>query len=226
MPYIHTNKERDMPENLSSIITYIIVASIVILFVISMKKGVKRDFKNEIVSLGVLGTFLGISLGLFHFDVTDIKTSLPLLLEGLKTAFITSGVGIFFSIIISVYKPVKQNNSEILKSLQNIVKEFNNNLTEEFGENFKELNKAVANMITWQENYKSQIAKNEESLNSILKELQTITLFKENQEKQISKVIENLTNSSYEVKESLQEATDIVKENLQLLLREANGKLL
>jgi methyl-accepting chemotaxis protein len=207
-------------------ITITIVAWIVILFFMSMHKTSKRNFKNEIVSLGVLGTFLGIAIGLYHFDATDIKRSLPLLLEGLKTAFITSGVGIFFSIIISINKPFKQNNSEVLGALEGIVREFNHNLTEQFGDNFKQLNEAVAKMIIWQENYKTQIAKNEESLKHILKELKQITLIKDNQEKHISQLIDNLAASSYEVKISLEKATDIVKENMQLLLREANGKLL
>jgi len=211
---------------LSNMITITIVAWIVILFFMSMHKTSKRNFKNEIVSLGVLGTFLGIAIGLYHFDATDIKRSLPLLLEGLKTAFITSGVGIFFSIIISINKPFKQNNSEVLGALEGIVREFNHNLTEQFGDNFKQLNEAVAKMIIWQENYKTQIAKNEESLKHILKELKQITLIKDNQEKHISQLIDNLAASSYEVKISLEEATDIVKENMQLLLREANGKLL
>lgn len=216
-------KEKDMP---SSLVTIIIVAFILILFVLSMTNKSSRNFKNEIVSLGVLGTFLGIAIGLFHFDVTDVKTSLPLLLEGLKTAFITSGVGIFFSIIISIYKPYKQNNPEVLGALESIVREFNHNLTAQFGDNFKELNEAVSKMILWQDNYKTQIIENEESLSHILKELKTITLSKENQEKQISQLINNLASSSNEVKISLEETTDIVKENMQLLLREANGKLL
>jgi len=220
---MHTKKETVM---LSNMITITIVAWIVILFFMSMHKTSKRNFKNEIVSLGVLGTFLGIAIGLYHFDATDIKRSLPLLLEGLKTAFITSGVGIFFSIIISINKPFKQNNSEVLGALEGIVREFNHNLTEQFGDNFKQLNEAVAKMIIWQENYKTQIAKNEESLKHILKELKQITLIKDNQEKHISQLIDNLAASSYEVKISLEEATDIVKENMQLLLREANGKLL
>ena len=211
---------------LSNTITITIVTAILILFFISMRKTAKRNFKNEIVSLGVLGTFLGIAIGLFHFDVTDIKTSLPLLLEGLKTAFITSGVGIFFSIIISINKPFKQNNSEVLGALEGIVKEFNHNLTVQFGDNFKQLNEAVTKMIIWQDNYKTQIIENEESLNHILQELKTITLSKENQEKHISQLINNLASSSHEVKISLEETTGIVKENMQLLLRESNGKLL
>jgi biopolymer transport protein ExbB/TolQ len=211
---------------LSNLITIAIVVAILILFAMSMGKNTKRNYKNEIVSLGVLGTFLGIAVGLYHFDVSSIKDSLPSLLGGLKTAFITSGFGIFFSIIISIYKPFKQNNSVVLGALESIVQEFNNNLTKQFGDNFKQLNEAVAKMIIWQDNYKTQIINNEKSLNNVLTQLNNITLQKDNQEKNIEKLINNLASSSVKVKDSLEATTDIVKENMQLLLREANGKLL
>lgn len=45
-------------------------------------------------SLGILGTFVGIVIGLMHFDANDIDTSIPMLLGGLKTAFITSVCGL------------------------------------------------------------------------------------------------------------------------------------
>ena len=87
-----------------------------ILFYLSIIPKSKRNYKNEIVSLGVLGTFLGIAFGLFNFDATNVKESMPYLLNGLKTAFITSGVGIFFSIIISIFNP-----KEILKKQWKVV---------------------------------------------------------------------------------------------------------
>lgn len=210
---------------LSNGITIIIVIMILVLFVKSIRKTSTRNFKNEIVSLGVLGTFLGIAIGLFHFDVTHLKESMPLLLEGLKTAFITSGVGIFFSIIISIYKPKKEAKNEILGALELVVRDFNNNLTEQFGDNFKQLNESVKNMIIWQENYKNQIEHQEKSLNNILTELKQVSILKQNEEENIQKLISNLSHASNQVRDSLEETTDIVKENMQLLLREANGKL-
>ena len=209
----------------SNSITIVIVAIILVLFIKSVLPNSKRIFKNEIVSLGVLGTFIGIAIGLFHFDVTHLKESMPLLLEGLKTAFITSGVGIFFSIIISIFKPQEENKAEMLSALELVVKDFNNNLTEQFGDNFKQLNESVKNMIIWQENYKSQIQHNEQSLNNILSELKQVSVLKQNEEKNIQKLIDNLSSASDKVKDSLEETTDIVKENMQLLLREANRKL-
>lgn len=50
-------------------------------------------------TIGVLGTFTGISLGLYNFEPSNIDESIPELLTGLKTAFYTSIVGIILSII-------------------------------------------------------------------------------------------------------------------------------
>ncbi len=49
-------------------------------------------------ALGILGTFIGIIIGLLNFNTESIDTSIPVLLGGLKTAFITSIVGMFFAI--------------------------------------------------------------------------------------------------------------------------------
>lgn len=57
-------------------------------------------------TIGVLGTFVGIFIGLMDFDVQDIQGSVPELLGGLKTAFITSIVGMFCSMVVKLwYKP-------------------------------------------------------------------------------------------------------------------------
>lgn len=55
-----------------------------------------------LTSLGILGTFVGIVAGLLHFDTNDIDASIGPLLAGLKTAFITSLVGIALSIIYKI----------------------------------------------------------------------------------------------------------------------------
>ena len=206
------------------IVTVIIIAAIVVLFVVGIFSS-DKNYKNEMVSLGVLGTFLGIAIGLYHFDVTNIKESMPLLLEGLKTAFITSGVGIFFSIIVSIKKPKNKKKSEALEALETVVAEFNNNLTKQFGDNFKQLNESVKSMIVWQDSYKSQITKSEESLARVISQLQKIEILKENEQKNIQELIKNLSQSSKEVKISLEDTTSIVKDQMQLLLREANRRL-
>lgn len=56
---------------------------------------------SAVSTLGVLGTFLGITLGLICFDTQDLTTSIPELLQGLKTAFFTSLAGMIGSLILS-----------------------------------------------------------------------------------------------------------------------------
>lgn len=50
-------------------------------------------------SLGVLGTFWGITIGLNGFKTETLNESIPILLGGLKTAFYTSIVGMLASLI-------------------------------------------------------------------------------------------------------------------------------
>lgn len=51
-------------------------------------------------TLGVIGTFWGITEGLVDFNVGDINASIPNLLEGLKTAFYTSLGGMITNLIL------------------------------------------------------------------------------------------------------------------------------
>lgn len=51
-------------------------------------------------TLGVIGTFWGITMGLLEFNVDDINASIPKLLEGLKTAFYTSLGGMITSLVL------------------------------------------------------------------------------------------------------------------------------
>ena len=46
---------------------------------ISFHQAQHINYKNLIVSIGVLGTFIGIVLGLWNFDTHDIEASVPLL---------------------------------------------------------------------------------------------------------------------------------------------------
>jgi hypothetical protein len=91
-------------------------------------------------TLGVFGTFLGIWAGLQRFDVHNINDSIPILLEGMKTAFLTSIIGISGSIIFGKYSRKVAEDAErkkqetesddelsalnaIVKALQNASKE-------------------------------------------------------------------------------------------------------
>lgn len=58
-----------------------------------------RELPTLLTSLGILGTFVGIVVGLMHFDPQNIDNSISSLLEGLKTAFVTSLVGMGSAIL-------------------------------------------------------------------------------------------------------------------------------
>ena len=46
---------------------------------------------------------------------------------------------------------------QVIEALQKVITDFNENLTEQFGDNFKELNTAVEKLVEWQENYREQL---------------------------------------------------------------------
>jgi len=217
----------------------IISLSVIDLSTFFSKKSNHIDFKSTIVSVGVLGTFFGVYLGLKDFDGSNISGSVPPLLEGLQTAFYTSISGMFFALSLAVIQKLNSKHSasddesgilkeisqklgtldrikantesieptsklvlsalhqikdeignnnrdmsnflkeeiekiqeslnkateslakgateEIIKALETVISDFNNNLTEQFGDNFKQLNESVINMVQWQENYRSSI---------------------------------------------------------------------
>lgn len=228
------------------------------------KTPTRQNFLNAMPSLltsvGIFGTFFGIVLALQGFDTANIRGSIDTIIAGMKTAFITSVLGIFLSLILKVLiiwfnndeidnAPEERQNRNILRSfmeqtknshetvnllralhsnnqqmnnhlltlsqnmstqnqtistwqnnwhtaeaqrkqkmaefeqnltqqlndfaeilsksateqiidaLRQVIKDFNNKITEQFGDNFKQLNEAVGNLLQWQENYKQQLAK-------------------------------------------------------------------
>ena len=245
----------------------------------SLKQKDFKDYKPIIISIGVLGTFIGIFCGLWNFNTSDITQSVPPLLEGLKLAFITSILGMLVSIILSVIEnkerklyqsegdnsnghlqleilrsisseqkeanqkletlksifteqqktnqklemlkliaseqqKTNQNTSaihqsiaqlgegvnkhfsivneslkqaldalskgateEIIAALKTVISDFNNNLTEQFGDNFKQLNESVGKMIVWQENYKIAITQIESNLQNVLDKIEKVSVF-------------------------------------------------
>lgn len=104
-----------MEEKTLNIITWVSVAFIIIAafwawrYIMRQKKSntllAKRRWIDQLPSListlGVLGTFVGITIGLLFFDTDDLDNSIPKLLSGLKTAFFTSLAGMFGSLLLS-----------------------------------------------------------------------------------------------------------------------------
>lgn len=238
------------------LITIIGILAIVIEFLYFIKnenQSVKQSAPSVLITTGILFTFIGISLGLWHFNADDIDNSLPALLSGIKTAFFASAVGVFTALIMKfkdlsapkenatetkqgqtiddlVANQTKQqtiletisetmkdihkslagdedsslvaqtkllrvdnnekmdalrkdfkefattmaeNNSKaFIKALEDVIKDFNQKITEQFGDNFKQLNEAVGKTVEWQENYKNQMSQSIEILTQITTLLQ------------------------------------------------------
>lgn len=261
---------RSMKPDVVTDIFVIIMLTSFLLAIFWRKKGSNESFVNYtptlLTSLGILGTFLGIVLGLLEFNTGSIETSIVKLLDGLKVAFITSVIGILGSILFkfiinaNLLKPKENKNisnedvdindlfdilnkqnenliklqstlsdneessivsqlklfrsdisdnykknheqllssnqalkslvdagnlqkdlfnefqtslfyklenfaemlsksatEQVIEALNSVIKDFNQKLTEQFGENFKELNNAVIRLVEWQENYKNQL---------------------------------------------------------------------
>lgn len=209
---------------------------------------------NGLATLGVLGTFTGILIGLLDFKVDRIDESVPALLEGLKVAFTTSIVGlgaaVFFR-IIRLFQPsgdaeivitpedihatlveirdesrehaksfaeqftqlrqvissdmdsslltqiqklrttiqdgqneltgefrkfaetmVENNQKALIEALEEVIRDFNAKLTEQFGENFKQLNEAVHHLVEWQERYRVHVEALEERLETAVSSIE------------------------------------------------------
>ena len=97
-----------------------IVFLVCLLLVVKLKKSdrlianrrVVEYFPTFVSTLGVLGTFYGITVGLLAFDTGDLDKSIPGLLDGLKTAFFTSLAGMIGSMILSAFIGRQQDKSD------------------------------------------------------------------------------------------------------------------
>lgn len=87
-------------------------------------------------TLGIFGTFIGIAISLYFFDTNNIEKSVPAFLSGMKTAFVTSVVGIALSVLFSFWIKVllKKHGgefpvpeSEETRVLKELVKETKSN---------------------------------------------------------------------------------------------------
>jgi len=93
-----------------TIVSCVVILAFVVIFWIYTKTASPETLRRKertidampsiVSTLGVLGTFLGITVGLVHFNVDDLTTSVPKLLDGLKTAFFTSLCGMVGSLLL------------------------------------------------------------------------------------------------------------------------------
>lgn len=82
---------------------------------------------GTLTGLGILGTFLGLSMGLGAFsgdDIFTISDNVGALLSGMKVAFHTSVYGIFFSLVFNVaYRSIMSDAYETLNEFLNVFRQ-------------------------------------------------------------------------------------------------------
>jgi len=79
-------------------------------------RSIALSLPSLLPAIGLVGTFIGIYLGLVEFNPADIDGSLPSLLAGLKVAFTTSILGIIGSLLVkfsTYFYPDLINEDEI-----------------------------------------------------------------------------------------------------------------
>lgn len=103
---------------------------------------------GTLTGIGILGTFLGLSLGLASFSGNDIYTisdNVGPLLSGMKVAFHTSIYGIFFSLLFTfIYRSVMSAAFENLDHFLTTYKHYTNQAIKE--------SEATAAMLVYQAN--------------------------------------------------------------------------
>ncbi len=89
-----------------------------------------------LTSMGILGTFVGISYSLLEFNTNDLDKSIPILLDGMKITFLTSAIGMTLSIFLKILMLIlgKENEAEenkiIIDSIQKQTNSLNDNIPE------------------------------------------------------------------------------------------------
>ena len=108
-----------------------------------------ESIPSTFVTIGLFGTCLGISIGLYKFDITpeSIKLSVKTLLDGLKSAFFVTIFGLFLSLIfkniinysLNRYSDIQPPESPELNELKEMnynLAQLGQNISDSFGKKF------------------------------------------------------------------------------------------
>lgn len=122
-------------------------------------------------------------------------------------------------------KTMAENNSKaFIQALEEVIKDFNNKITEQFGDNFKQLNLAVGALLSWQENYKSYIEKSESNMENLFssldKAIKDYSIVVDNSERffnytqSFENILKDILNQKIQMQNSI-ESLDKFLENIQ-----------
>ena len=159
-----------------------------------VNKNLLNTVPGVMTGMGILGTFIGLSLGLKQFNTgnaDEIASSIPPLMNGIKVAFHTSIYGMLFSLVFNwAYKCVMEDTYNALDGFLDtfesyvsndsfnenfsIVQKLLNELPKSIGENIEKsmnasLTPVVDNITSMLKDFTNTVANNQvEGLNSIV----------------------------------------------------------
>ncbi len=213
-------------------LTFVCVAVIVIAAVIgyvyikSCKKNDELIANRKLIeyiptmvsTLGVFGTFLGITIGLMYFDTSNLNESIPVLLNGLKTAFWTSLAGMSLSLILSGWinklydqeesgvSDINQAAAMICTSVSNMSRDNAatiNKLTNLMDEQAKTQTAFYNSMLTFMSTITEQmkaIPQMQEAIENMGTNTTTLTVLARSQEVSLKAINENMDNALLETR--------------------------
>lgn len=177
-----------------------------------------ESLPSMISTLGVLGTFGGITLGLLFFNTNNLNVSIPLLLSGLKTAFFTSLAGMIGSLLLnrkvaSLYDKQSGGVNDTTSFYQTmnayaqeyrfaVVKQIN--LMQSQATTMKEQNKLLAGMVESVNGKLDVLTQKFEDFSEMLKKSNTVALVEvmekltEEFQKQMGTLIERLVQKNFD----------------------------
>ena len=166
-----------------------------------MHRNMLNQVAGALTGLGILGTFIGLSLGLQHFNTgttAEITASIEPLMEGIKVAFHTSIYGMIFSLVFNfVYKRKLYDSEESIKGFISAWTKFVMPNTEDDGvnrlialgeEQVEALHKMGQNM---KEEVAAQMEPNFERLSKLISDFQAVATV--DQREALGKVVDEFT---------------------------------
>ena len=112
-------------------------------------------------------------------------------------------------------KMAKKNNEEFIKALNDSMRNLNQQLTEQFGDNFKELNYAVGKLLEWQKEYRQIIKETTEELhfiNSVFSQFSTDIQPQLNQMSDSIKLFSDTSEKNVDIQNNLLATTNQLRD--------------
>ena len=110
---------------------------------------------------------------------------------------------------------IENNQKVFIEALREVIKDFNEKITEQFGENFKALNAAVEKLVLWQQQYKDELDQLKETQSQVAKYLS-------NSADNLVKIVSSST-SFVDSANALKEQVDLLSNNREVLIAQQNS---